>query len=244
MPISFKKSVFKKLNIKNQIGMTLIEVAIAFFVLSIITLIMVQGVMMARKATDLNKAKTEAMAIINNEIEEIRLRNYSEIGIVDGNPDGEIVEQSIINGYTVTRKIDWVEGEYSYKQIEVSAKNDIMKAEVSVVTQVAPSFGEGGPPTAQYPPPRNLKIEYDFTVLILRSIGLNWEKPDTETPLDRYDIYRKKGSGSYSKRGSSNITRYSDSFIEFSVGKYSYYAIAVYQDGTESEPSNVVTTTR
>ncbi len=234
----------KKPDIKNQKGLTLVEVVIAFLVLVIVSLIMVQGVMIARKATERNKARTEAMALINNEIEEIRLRSYSEVGIVGGDPEGGLEQESEINGYTIKRSVEWVEGEYSYKQIEISAQNDKMNEEVTVVTQVYPSFGEGGPPSVPYPPPTNLIIEYDFTIIILRSIGLNWEKPDTETPIDRYEVYRKKGSGSYQHRGSSNITRYVDSFLELGVGTYTYYVIAVYTGETESDPSNEVTTTR
>ncbi len=237
----------KRLDIKNQEGLTLVEVMIAFLVLVIVTLIMVQGVMIATRAAEINKAKTEAMAITNNELEEIRLRNYGEIGIEGasaGEPQGDIESETLINGYTVSRTITWVEGEYSYKQVEISAINDKMNEEVTVVTQVYPSFGEGGPPSAPYPPPANLIIEYDFTIIILRSIGLNWDAPDTETPVNNYKIYRKKGSGSYQYRGSSNITRYVDSFFEFGVGKYTYYVTAVYTDGTESERSNEAATTR
>lgn len=244
---SSKNKNIKKISIGSQEGLTLVEVVIAFLVLVIVSLIMVQGVMIATRAAEINRSKTEAMAIANNEIEEIRLRSYSEIGIEGasaGEPAGNIEAESVINGYTVKRSVTWVEGEYSYKQVEVSAINDKMNDEVTVVTQVYPSFGEGGPPSLPYPPPVNLIIEYDFTVIILRSIGLNWEKPDTETPINTYRIYRKKGSGSYQYRGSSNITRYVDTFLEFGVGKYTYYVIAVYTDGTESEPSNEAATTR
>ncbi len=152
--------------------------------------------------------------------------------------------ESVIDGYTIRRTITWVEDEYSYKQVEISTINDKMNEEVTVVTQVYPSFGEGGPPSATYPPPVNLIIEYDFTIIIIRSIGLNWEKPDTETPISTYKVYRKKGSGAYQYLGSSNITRYADSFLEFGVGKYTYYVTAVYADGTESERSNEAATTR
>jgi len=237
----------KSLDIKNQEGLTLVEVLIAFLVLIIVTLIMVQGVMIATKAAEINKAKTKAMAIVNNEIEEIRLRSYGEIGIEGasaGEPEGSLEAESIIDGYIITRDVVWVEGEYSYKQVEIGAINDKMNEEVTVVTQIYPSFGEGGPPSVPYPPPTNLIIEYDFTIIILRSIGLNWDAPDTETPISSYKIYRKKGTGAYGYRASSNITRYVDSFIEFGVGKYTYYVTAVYADGTESEPSNEAATTR
>lgn len=238
----------KRLDIKNQEGLTLVEVMIAFLVLVIVTLIMVQGVMIATRAAEINKAKTEAMAITNNELEEIRLRNYGEIGIEGasaGEPQGDIESETVINGYTVSRTITWVEGEYSYKQVEISAINDKMNEEVTVVTQVYPSFGEGGPPSVPYPPPVNLIIVYDTKILWLRIIDLNWEKPDTETPISNYKVYRKKGTGAYGYLATTNITRYTDSFLEFGgTSNYTYYVTAVYADGTESERSNEVATTR
>jgi len=237
----------KRLDIKNQEGLTLIEVVIAFLVLVIVTLIMVQGVMIATKAAEINKAKTAAMAIANNEIEEIRLRNYGEIGIEGasaGEPQGGIEAETVIDGFTISRTITWVEGEYSYKQVEISAINDSLNEQVTVVTQVYPSFGEGGPPSATYPPPANLIIEYDFTLIFWRFIGLNWDKPDTETPITRYNIYKKIGGGAYQYLNASNITRYVDSFFEIGVRKYTYYVTAVYEGGIESERSNEAATTR
>jgi len=242
-----KNKDINKFRFKNQKGMTLVEVMVAFVVLVIVSLIMVQGVMIATRAAEINRSKTEAMALINKEIEEIRLRNYNEIGIDGasaGEPEGELESESVIDGYTIRRTITWVEGEYSYKQIEIGAQNNKMNVEVTMVTQVYPSFGEGGPPSVPYPPPVNLIIVYDTKFLLLRIIDLNWEKPDTETPISNYKIYRKKGSGAYSYRATSNITRYTDQFIELGTSNYTYYVTAVYGDGTESERSNEVTTTR
>jgi type II secretory pathway pseudopilin PulG len=230
----------KRLDIKNQEGLTLVEVLIAFLVLVIVTLIMVQGVMIATKAAEINKAKTAAMAIASNEIEEIRLRNYGEIGIEGasaGEPEGGIEAETVIDGYTVSRTITWVEGEYSYKQVEISAINDSMNEEVTIVTQVYPSFGEGGPPSATYPPPANLIIEYDFGFWIFRVVGLNWDAPDTETPIDNYRVFR---DGSYI--GTSNMTRYVD--WPGNSQNHTYYITVRYVGGTESERSNEVTTSR
>jgi len=242
-----KKS--RKLSLKDQKGMTLVEVLVAFFVLAIITLVMVQSVSVANKAMLTNKSKTKAIALIENEVEETRLRSYSEIGISGGNPDGEMEPQSTIEvdgeEFVITRSVDWMEGEYSYKQVEISAQCDKLNNEITIVTQIAPTFGEGGPPSDPHPPPTDLIIEYDIKLIIFRSIGLNWEEPDTETPIDYYNVYRKKGSGSYgSPHAKAYVSRYDETFFEFGTGVYSYYVTAVYDDGTESEPSNEVTTTR
>jgi len=239
----------KKLNLKDQKGMTLVEILVAFFVLAMVTLVMVQGVTMANKAMMVNKSKTKALALVDNEIEQTRLRSYSEIGISGGNPDGSMEPQSTIEvdgeEFVITRSVEWVEGEYSYKQVEISAQCDKLNNEITIVTQIAPTFGEGGPPSIPYPPPTNLEIEYDITIIIFRAISINWEKPDTETPIDYYKVYRKKGTGTFNYRGQASVTRYDETFIEWGKpAKYTYYVTAVYDDGKESEPSNEVTTTR
>jgi len=236
----------KRLGLKDQNGMTLVEVLIAFFVLGIVTLVMVQSVSVANKAMLANRSKTKALALLENEIEQTRLRSYSEIGISGGNPDGTMEPLSTIDldgeEFTVTRSVDWVEGEYSYKQVEISAKCDNVN-EITLVTQIAPTFGEGGPPSIPYPPPTNLVIDYDFKIFIIRSVGIDWEEPDTTTPVDYYKVYRKKGSGAYGLRGNAYVSRYDETFTEWGTGVYTYYVTAVYTDGRESEPSNEVTTT-
>jgi len=235
----------KRLCLKCQKGMTLVEVLIAFFILAIVTLVMVQSVSVANKAMLTNKSKTQALSLIENEMEEARLRSYSEIGITDGDPPGSMEPQSTIEvdgeEFIITRSVDWVEGAYSYKQVEISAQCDKLNNEITLVTQIAPTFGEGGPPSLPYPPPTNLKIEFNFKFLFIRSIGINWDKPDTETPIDHYNVYRRKDAGGYSLRNQANVTRYDESFFEWGSSVYTYYVTAVYTDGTESEPSNEVT---
>ncbi|MEA2015615.1 MAG: prepilin-type N-terminal cleavage/methylation domain-containing protein [Actinomycetota bacterium] len=236
-------------NFKDQRGMTLIEVLVAFFVLAIITLAMVQSVSLANKAMLTNKSKTKAISLIENEVEEARLMSYSEVGISGGNPDGEMEPQSTIEvdgeEFVITRSVNWVEGEYSYKQVEISAQCDKLNNEITVVTQIAPTFGEGGPPSAEHPPPTDLVIDYDIKLIFIRSIGLNWEEPDTETDIDYYNVYREKGDGGYGDpHAKAYVSRYDETFFEFGTGVYSYYVKAVYTDGEESEPSNEVTTTR
>ncbi len=243
-----KKRFNERLGIKDQAGMTLVEVLVGFFILGIVTLVMVQSVSVANKAMLTNRSRTKALALLENEMEETRLRSYSEVGITGGNPDGTMEPLSTIDldgeEFIVTRSVDWVEGEYSYKQVEISAKCDNVNEEITIVTQIAPTFGEGGPPTAPYPPPTNLVIEYDIKILIFRSIGIEWKEPDTETIVDYYNVYRRKGSGAYGFRNKAYVSRYDETFTEWGTGVYTYYVTAVYIDGTESEPSNEVTTTR
>ena len=230
---------------KKERGMTLVEVVIAFFVLSFVTLIMVQSVMMSMRAAELNKSRTEAIALANTELEEIRLRNYSEVGIigaVGGDPEGSLESESVVdyNGteYIIRRTVTWVDGEYSYKLIEIEAENDDMTVPVSVVTQLYPKFGEGGPPLADYPPVTDLtisgtRIQIWIWVSILL-LQLDWSEPEAANTIDYYEIYR---DGSLYR--TSNITRWGTAFMS---GDHTFYVVVVYDDGMRSDPSNVVDT--
>ncbi len=220
----------------DEKGMTLVEVVIAFFILSLVTLLMVQGVMIATRANEINKSKTEAIALINNEVEEIRLRDYDEVGIEgapEGEPQGSLEAESEVNGYTVKRKITWVEDEYSYKQIEISADNDEMTEEISVVTQVYPHFGEGGPPPG-HPPVTNLAVD-GIWFFIWIEIQVTWDAPETEASVDYYEVYRD---------GSSHDTTYNTSYTEYLVAgrHHEYYIVVWYDDGECSDPSETVST--
>ncbi len=238
-----KINIFKKCRIlKKEKGMTLVEIVIAFLILSLVSLAMVQSVMIAIRATEINKSKTEAIALANMELEEIRLRDYDEVGIIGAsgsNPEGSLESESVVDyhgtDYTVRRTVTWVEGEYSYKQIEISAVNDKMPEEISIVTQLYPEFGEGGPPLAPYPPVRNLTISGFW--LLFWFIELNWDEPETETIVDYYEIYRDG-----SQIDTTNLTRYSDSFFDWRHRDHTYYVIVVYADGYKSDPSDEVST--
>jgi len=219
-------------------GYTLIEVLVAFLIIALISIGLIQTTVVNTRATSLNNAKTEAMALLNSEIEEIRLRSYDDIGIdgaTGGDPVGELEGETVVGDYTITREVTWVEGEYSYKQVEVKAESDRLSREVTLVTQVYPVFGEGGAPLEAYPAPENLEVEFNYTILFWRYIGLNWDAPDAANPIDYYNIYRNG-----SLRTTSYTTRADDTGSRWST--YTYYVTAVYEDATESDWSNVVTT--
>ncbi len=227
----------KGCNLNIEGGFTLVEVMVAFLVLSLVTLILVQGVMIATKANKINKTKTEAIALANNEIEEIRLRDYDEVGIVGapvGEPPGSLESETEIDGYTIKRTITWVEEEYSYKQVEISATNDEMNREITVVTQVYPHFGEGGPPGEPYPPVTNLDIDGIWLLFLWVDVQLTWDEPDTETPVNYYEVYRD---------GSLDDTTYNTSYSYGIVfGYHEYYIVVLYDDGQRSEPSETIST--
>lgn len=221
-------------------GFTLVEVVVAFLIITLVSMVLIQTTLVSTRATEVNKAKTEAMALINSEIEDIRLRDYNDVGIIGAtgsDPEGSLEQQSVIGDYTITRDVSWVEGEYSYKQVEIKASGDKLSSDIIVITQIFSGFGLGGAPLETYPPPANLIIEYDFGWWFFRAVGLNWDAPETETVIDYYKIYRDD-----SHVGNSNITRYVD--WPGNTRNYTYYVTVVYQDGTESDKSNEVRTTR
>ncbi len=73
----------KKSNIKNQKGLTLVEVVIALLVISIITLVLVRGTMLSVDAIKINREKTRAQAIASEKLEVIRTINYEDIEYTD-----------------------------------------------------------------------------------------------------------------------------------------------------------------
>ena len=239
--IHIKHKKIKDLN-KKQEGFTLVEVMVALLVVAIISTVVIQGTIMATNTAKINKAKTLCLAKANEEIEKIRLMNYDDIGIIGSNPEGIFPASKTEDDYIINYDITWVNGENSYKQVKVSVRKDPMNKEVGVITQISPAFGYKAP-GEEYPAPENLIIEYDFG-WPLRIIGLNWDSPDTETPIDKYKVYRKKEGEGFNYQGSSNITRYVDTIFEFRIKKYTYYVTAVYMDGTESGRSNEAKTTR
>ena len=230
---SSKNKNGRRLCIKDQKGVTLVEVMIAFLVLVIISLIMIQGIMIATRAAEINKAKTTAMAIASNEIEEIRLRNYGEIGIEGASeeePQGDIEAETIIDGYTVSRTITWAEGESSYKQVEISVINDKMNEEVTMVTQMY-----GGKFIAGHPPITNLNITCTLEIFgFFINVQLTWDAPLADTPVDYYEIYRD---------GVLDDTSFNTSYTyDVVFGYHEYYVVVLYQDGERSIPSETIST--
>jgi len=125
--------------LKKQEGFTLIEVIVAFFVISILTAILLQSTVAALNTVKINKTKTIALANANEEIEKIRLMNYNDVGISSGNPSGTLQSQKITDdNYTINYYVTWVNGENSYKQVKVSVIKDPMKKKVEVITWIYP----------------------------------------------------------------------------------------------------------
>ncbi len=227
-------ALIKRFNaeLKKEQGFTLAEVIIAFFIITLLTGVVIHSSMLAINTSQINKTKTIALALINEEIEEMRAMKYEDLGLVGGNPEGVFEDELVTeDGFLINYNISWADGEQSYKQVSVSAYKEPMVTNLEAITRiyprvaVAPNEGE----TAQYPPPKNLTLDSDNGSMLL-----NWESPDTDLDINNYNVYRDN-----SYLSNSAETNYTDSDIQDNQS-YTYHVTAVYKDTTESEPSNEV----
>ncbi len=219
---------------KKESGMTLVEVVIAFALISLITVVLIQGTSTAVKTLRINKARTESIAVANEKIELIRAMNYGNIDITLDNPVWVSENPELLDtDYTITYNVTWVSGETdSYKQLVVTVQKDSMNNPIKVVTQIYPAAIITS--ILEYPPPEFLTIEYDSGSGINREIKIIWAAPDTDD-VESYNIYRDE-----SQIGSSLTELYIDNPGSNNV--FIYYVTAVYTDGTESIKSNEVQT--
>lgn len=226
----------KRLNIKEEDGLTLVEVVVAFVIIAIITVVLVRGTIMSVDAVKVNKAKTKALAVANEKMELIKTMNYEDIQLTSENPDwGEDNPALIEDEYDINYEVTEVyENDGRYKQLEISIFKDPMKVPIEVITQIYPIMGVEEEFIA-HPPPQNLLIEYDQGAGTDRSIKLIWQAPDTELEIDKYNIYRG-GLFIYSAFTEIFIDNPGDDEV------YSYYVTTLYADEIESGPSNIVNT--
>ena len=139
-----RKAVYslKMKHVKNKIinenkGFSLIEALIAVIILAIVSVLMVQGVSMARRAYSSNKIKTEATALANQEIEKIRSMSFSDIGIVSGNPPGTLELQNSSGIFTIDRSISWLTGSNNkIKQVKIIVSSPNLISSIEIVTEI------------------------------------------------------------------------------------------------------------
>jgi len=221
---------------RSQEGFTLVEVIIAFFIISLITGVVIHSSIMAINTSKINKTKTLALAIINEEIEKMRAMDYDDLGLLDGDPEGILEEQvTTAQGFVVTYDVSWADEDQSYKQVSVSVYKEPMVENLEVITRIYPlgPTDENGGDAEQYPPPSGLDIISDDGQGDARTIVLNWVAPQTDLVITEYKIYRN-----YSLVDTSSNTNYTN----YPGGNlsYTYHVTALYSDGTESGPSNEV----
>lgn len=229
----------KKFNIKNQEGLTLVEVIIALLVISIITLVLVRGTMISADTIKINREKTRAQTIASEKLEIIKAMNYEDIEYTDqgGNPGWGLDNPMLTeDGYDISYEVTRVYvGDSSYKQVKINIFKAPMRVPLSVITQIYP-MGEQEEGISDYLPPENLSIESDRIVGGTREIRLIWETPDTDLEINNYKVYRdgvligSASTGLFIHNPGNNNT------------VYNFYVTVLYADGIESMPGNTVTT--
>lgn len=121
--------------IRQKDGFTLIEALISIILLSIFSLMLVQGIRMAVIAFNINKVNTRAVTIANEELEKIRSMSFNDIGLSEGNPQGILDGQKYSeDGFLIEYNVIYKNGDSRIKQIMVSVYKELMKDKLEVVT--------------------------------------------------------------------------------------------------------------
>jgi len=134
---------------KNQSGLTLVEILISMFILSIIVTSMCAMFVYSISVTNGNKQKMIAMNLANETIENIRSLQFVEVGIVDGDPNGLLPasKDENIDGviYTINTSINWEEegawvdtanADWDYKSVRVTVAPKTMIGDPSVTKTI------------------------------------------------------------------------------------------------------------
>ena len=230
-----------KCSLKQEKGFSLVEVIVALVIISIITVVLIRGTIMAVNVSKMNRAKTLSSAVASEKLELIKCLDYGDIEV--DNPDWpplddpdhpEYVELTEV-GYIIDYEVTWVDGvEDSYKQVEISVSKENMNMKsVSVITQLYP-MEKQEEEISEHLPPENLRITGYSGGGSARTVNLAWDTPDTQLVVIQYVVY-KEGV----EVGRTTNTNYQNTIGNNS---YSFYITAIYEGEIESDPSKIVTT--
>jgi hypothetical protein len=233
-------NIYKRFHerLKKENGMTLVEVIVAFFIIAVISTVLVRGTITAVNTVGINKSKTEALAIANEKLEILKSFDYSDILISEGNEGWTDSYPELSDDvYDILYSVIWANEEVNgYKQLKVSVSGEDLKVPVEVVTQIYPPAGEEATGGNIYPPPESLKIDSDTGEFAEREILLSWLSPETERTIIRYNVYRD---------GIVIGFALSEYYYQDNPGDndaYTYSVTALYEGGIESVHSNSIST--
>ena len=226
---------------KQESGFTLVEVIIALLVISIITVVLVRGTMISVDAVQIDKAKTQSLAVANEKMELLKNMEYEDVELVkegDSGYDSWLDDHPELreDGYDIDYEITWVGGEEnSYKQVKLTISREPMNTPVNLITQIYSLGEQESSGEDEHPAPVNLAIEYDTGSGGGREIKLVWEAPDTEIEIDKYNVYMD---------GALEGNSFTELYLCYpgDDDNHSFYVTAVYTDEIESDPSNTVST--
>jgi prepilin-type N-terminal cleavage/methylation domain-containing protein len=239
--------------LKDNKGFTLIEALIAIIILAIVSVLMVQGVNLARKAYSSNRIKTEASSIANREIEKIRSTPFADVSV------GTIVLPADSKGFTVSRSISLIlNSNNKIKQVKITVSNSSLASSINVVTEIFEMGIAAGSTTSsssttislsttttaeQHPVPENLIVFSDNIGVNKRIVVLQWQKPLISTyEISYYNIYRSDGYTITNIPSPDLTIQYPDNhFNNKDKNIYTYFVKAYYSDNTLSQSSNTVT---
>jgi type II secretory pathway pseudopilin PulG len=227
---------------EKENGMTLVEVVVAFFIIAIISTVLIRGTITAVNTVRINKSKTEALAVANEKMEILKSLDYDSVLINYG--EGSSGNEGWTDSYThldndvfnINYYISWAYGEVgASKHIKVSVSGDELNVPVEVVTQLYPPAGEEATGGNIYPPAEDLVVQSDEIVEGSREVVLTWTAPDTERPIIRYNVYRDD-----ILIASALTVYYSDTLPDSNM--YTYHITVTYEGSIESVPSNSIST--
>ena len=128
---------YKNKIINENKGFSLIEALIAVIILAIVSVLMIQGVSMSRRAYTANKIKTEATALASQEIEKIRSMTFNDIGMISGDPAGTLELQDTSGIFTIDRSISWLAGSNNkIKQVKIIVSSPTLISSIMIVTEI------------------------------------------------------------------------------------------------------------
>ncbi|MFZ5897815.1 MAG: type IV pilus modification PilV family protein [Bacillota bacterium] len=122
-------------NLADRRGFTLVEVLVALTVLTIVAVAFVPLFTFVAEGTQANRARLVATKLAASVIEEIRSLPYDQVGLIGGNPSGNIRPTVTLTvggiDYTIQARIWWVDDPsddsggsdpipYDYKRVRVS----------------------------------------------------------------------------------------------------------------------------
>lgn len=89
--------MFQKIkNLKNQQGLTLIEILVSLFVIMMLGLGVYALIIFSLNITFDNKMYVKALRLANQQMEQIFNLPYNEVGLINGDPEGVLPENKTV----------------------------------------------------------------------------------------------------------------------------------------------------
>ncbi|MCK5416060.1 prepilin-type N-terminal cleavage/methylation domain-containing protein [Candidatus Parcubacteria bacterium] len=149
--------MLKKLSKLNKKGFTLIEVMVSLMLISMITVIMYNIIILSLKVTADNAGYVEAMSLANQKMEQIRNMPYFDVGTASGSPNGLIPDNLTVNQYnvhtiviyhddpydgTIASGTDIIHDDYKIATINIEWEGKFESKKITVFSKIIPATEE------------------------------------------------------------------------------------------------------